>query len=300
VNRGRGKRRTDLVKQLRKDTQWFSVFAASVVVLAILAEVKFDVRASWYVAAFAGIATYIITFQLVDWWRDRRPFTYVPPSDLEIVAAYEDVRRYAEGLGPVRPGMIESATFLLDEAKGDFERVISSSDSHEEKARAVLAIVAGATSALGIFGVAKDGRIVALSPIIVDSLIFVLVAFVCLLYVLRAKRYKRTKLDSYFVGGMAEPELRVALRLSLTQGYAKMTSELAHRIRHEPRALFIAYIAVVVAAVLVLLNSAVVNSGPAPTPGPAPSTPAVTNGTPTPGARVHGNGMGSTPLGANG
>jgi hypothetical protein len=251
------------MNETHKNPRWMAIAAAGIVILGVLAEGAFKVRNSWYVAIFAGIATYIITRELVDWWRhrDRSPFTYQEPSEAEIILHYEQVRRYAEGLGPIRPGMLESATFLLDEAKGDFERVLSSSDSHEEKARAVIAIVAGATSALGIFGVSKDGRAVVASPIVVDSLIFVLVAFVCLLYVLRVKRYKRPNLATYFAGAMAREELRVALRLSLTPAYAKMTAELAHRIRQEPRALFVAYIAVVAAAVLVLLNAASSNSG---------------------------------------
>jgi hypothetical protein len=60
--------------------------------------------------------------------------------------------------------MTEAAEFLLEEAKRDFERVSGSSASHEDKARAVLGIVAGATGALGVFGVSKDGQTTSRRP----------------------------------------------------------------------------------------------------------------------------------------
>lgn len=240
----------------RKHPHWVAVAVAVVVIAIVLWEVSSRLSTSWYVALFAGIATYIIAVETVDWWRerDRETFTYKSPSAREFLAHYEELQQYAETLGPIRPGMVEAAEFLLDEAKGDFDRVSGSSDSHEEKARAVLGIVAGATGALGVFGVSKDGQTIIPTPIIIDALIFVLVGFVCLLYVLRVKRYKRPDLGTYFAGAMVRESLRVTLPLSLMPAYAKMTAELAHRIRHEPRAIFIAYVATVSAAVLVLLN----------------------------------------------
>jgi len=260
--------------------QWASagiaVFAALAIIVGVLAELSFHVRSTWYVALFAGLATYIIVLELVELWRDRdrRAFSYEQPTEADIQSQYECVQGYAEALGSIYPGMLESANFLLDEAKSDFERVSSSSDSHEEKARVVLGIVAGATSALGIFGVARDGRTIVPSPLVMDSLALILLAFVCLLYVLRVKRYTQPNLTAYFAGAMVRQELRVALVLSLTPGYARMTAELAHRIRHEPRAIFIAYIATVSAAVMLLLNAAVVptaagtpKAGPTVLPG---------------------------------
>ena len=66
----------------------------------------------------------------------------------------------------------------------------------------MLGIVAGATSALGIFGAARDGRAVVPTPIVFDGLIFVLIAFVRLLYVLRVKRYQRPDIKTYLSGAM--------------------------------------------------------------------------------------------------
>ncbi len=188
----------------RQHPRWISIALALVVVAIVSWEMSSRIQTSWYVALFAGIATYIIAVETVDWWRDRdrETFTYQPPTAREFLAHYEELQQYAETLGPIRPGMVEAAEFLLDEAKGDFDRVSGSSDSHEEKARAVLGIVAGATGALGVFGVSKDGQTIIPTPIIIDALIFVLVGFVCLLYVLRVKHYKRPDLGTYFAGAM--------------------------------------------------------------------------------------------------
>jgi hypothetical protein len=255
----------------RGHPRWTSVAIAFLIVSIVLWEVASRIETSWYVALFAGAAAYIISAEMVNWWRDRdrETFTYRTPSEQDFLAHYKELQQYAESLGPIRPGMTEAAEFLLEEAKRDFERVSGSSASHEDKARAVLGIVAGATGALGVFGVSKDGQTIIPTPIIVDALIFVLAAFVCLLYVLRVKRYKRPDIGTYFAGAMVREELRVALPLSLMPAYAKMTAELAHRLRHEPRAIFIAYVATASAAVLVLLN--VTTNPPTGVPRPGAS-----------------------------
>jgi hypothetical protein len=240
----------------RRHPRWISACAALVAVLATLAEASFRISI-WYVAVFVAMATYIVVTELIDWWRARarKPFEYESPTTEQLEQRFNELQEYASSLGPIRPGMVESAIFLLDQAKETYDHVLGSADSHETKARSVLGIVAGATGALGVFGLSKEGRAVVPGPIVIDALGFAVIAFVCLLYVLRVKRYKRPELSTYYSGATVGPSLRVALPLALAPGYAKMASELEHRIRHEPRAIYIAYISVTAAAVLVLLNA---------------------------------------------
>lgn len=238
--------------------RWFAAAIATVVVAFAVYFTQSGDGSWWKVAVCSGAAAFVIAAQLWEWWRSRArtPFTYEAPSENEFRRLYDGLAAYAESLGPVRPGMLESALFLLEEARRDFERVSNSSDSHEEKARIVLGVVAGATGALGIFGVAREGRPIVATPTVLDALVFVAVAFVCLLYVLRVKHYKRPDLAAYFAGAMLDEKLRVALPLSLLEGYGRMTAEFAHSIRHEPRALFVAYVSIVAAAVLIILGAA--------------------------------------------
>jgi hypothetical protein len=147
--------------------------------------------------------------------------------------------------------------FLLAEAKASCDRVSAGSDNLESKATTLLGLVAGASGVLGVFGTSRDGKSIIATPILLGAVALAVIALVCLLYVLRAKRVPTPGVDVLISSGMVAEDNRLGLALAITRMYASMRGLLAREVRSEPRALFCAYVATAAAAVLVLLNVAV-------------------------------------------
>jgi hypothetical protein len=181
----------------------------------------------------------------------------VEPTDADREAAYTAVRSAVAAIEVVRPGAVDTALFLLAEAKASCERVSEHSDNLESKATTLLGLVAGASGMLGVFGTSRDGKSIIATPIVLGAAALTVAAIVCLLYVLRAKRVPIPGLDIFISSAMVADDNRLGLALTITRLYAWMRNELAREIRSEPRALFYAYTATAAAAVLVLLNVAV-------------------------------------------
>jgi len=178
----------------------------------------------------------------------------------ELEEAYNEVRALIDRVPKGPPHLdgphFETAAFLLEEAKAGFERVDSGSSNIESKATSLISIVAGASSALGIFGFSKDGKAVVATPTILAAFTFAVIALICLLYVLRSKHYKDPAIDKYVSAGMVAEDNRVGIALSLAKAYRESRDVLAQTIRYEPLALFIGYVSIATAAGLVLINAA--------------------------------------------
>lgn len=84
---------------------------------------------------------------------------------------------------------METALLIRDTEKDSFDRTYAGSDTLETKATALLGIAAGATSAVGIFGLGKDGAHPVATPPLVAAILFLGVAIVSALYMLRAKPF---------------------------------------------------------------------------------------------------------------
>jgi hypothetical protein len=184
------------------------------------------------------------------------------PTDAEREAAYRAVRSAVSAIDALRPGAVDTAMFLLAEAKASCERVSASSDNLESKATTLLGLVAGASGVLGVFGTSRDGKSIVATPLVLGAVALTVAAIVCLLYVLRAKRVRTPGLDVFISSGMVAADNRLGLALTMTRKYASLRNELAREIRSEPRALFYAYTATTAAAVLILLNVAVTSRAP--------------------------------------
>ena len=184
------------------------------------------------------------------------------PTDADRQAAYTVVRGAVAAIDVLRPGAVDTAMFLLAEAKASCERVSANSDNLESKATTLLGLVAGASGLLGVFGTARDGKSIIATPVVLGAVAFAVVAIVCLLYVLRTKHVPTPGLDVFISSGMVADDNRLGLALTITRVYASMRNELAREVRSEPRALFCAYAATAAAAILVLLNVAVTSYAP--------------------------------------
>lgn len=182
------------------------------------------------------------------------------PDEADRERSYDAIRSVTEGLDAVRPGAIETAAFLLAEAKTSFERTAADSANLESKATAALGIVAGATSVLGVFGT-RDGKPIIATPIVTAAMCCVLVALVCLLYMLRAKRLESPDIGSYVSAAMVREDNRLGLTLTVAETYLYMRDRFGRTLRQDGRALFLAYMAIAAASISLLVNAVSANRG---------------------------------------
>jgi hypothetical protein len=116
-------------------------------------------------------------------------------------------------------------------------------------------IVAGTSSAFGLFGIAKVGPAIVATPTLFTAFAFVLASFVALLYMLRAKTFGTPDLGVYLTPATAREDNRLGLALSLAARYNEMRAELRREIAAEPHVLFVAYASIATAAILIVLNT---------------------------------------------
>lgn|GEM_PF-2593352 len=266
------------------NNRWIGPLAAlAAFVATTLAVGVVHTAASWLFPIIAGLGVGLVAYYAIAFMRTLRAEN---PSAPDIKAAYATVQDLMARAGDA-PN-VNTALFILDESKASFERVYNGSDSVESKANALLSIVAGASSALGIFGLSKSGTAIIASPILDAALICVILALACLLYVLRSKGYEHPTTEAYISPAMIEKDHRAGLALYIAETYHDSARELEHVTAMEPLAMFIAYISTAVAAALVLLNVATALPGgtPGSTTSPCPcATPTIsptTKATPTP------------------
>lgn len=242
-------------------SQWIKI-AALVGTLATGIALFVPAEPLWLYAPVVGGGIGIITHQIGKGVRARRLGMRGEPSIADTRAAYQSLRDIAEKMG--EKASVETATLLLDSEKESFERTYTGSDNLERKATTLLGVVTGASSAFGLFGVAKPGSPITLTPIIFTAFTFVLASFAALLYMLRAKTFITPDLRVYHTPVIARDDNRAALSLSLAARYNEMREDLRRETSAEPHALFIAYGSLAIAAMLVVLNTI--------SPGAAPST----------------------------
>ncbi|MDP9025900.1 MAG: hypothetical protein M3N13_11070 [Candidatus Eremiobacteraeota bacterium] len=202
------------------------------------------------------MGTGYIVYQVADGIRAVRRSRERPPiTEAEGEAAYAQLRGIIARLDEGKTPSVETASFLLDTEKDSFERTYSGSDNLESKATTLLGIVAGATSAFGVFGLARTGSAVVTTSIILTAFGFVIVSIVALLYMLRAKTFEIPDMAQYLTAATVGEDNRVALAIMVAQRYHQMREQLRREIEAEPNALFIAYASVARAAALVVLNT---------------------------------------------
>jgi hypothetical protein len=174
---------------------------------------------------------------------------------------YEELRRAAVRIDPVRPGATETAVMLLAEIKASLDRTTAGSANIEAKATVLLGIVSGTAGALGLFG-AHDGKAVPLTPLVAVALILVTAALACLLYVLRAKRARSPNIHPYVSAATLRRDNRLGLTLILSEHYARLRAEIRAETRTEARVLFAAYAAVTIAAMALLAGVLTTSASP--------------------------------------
>jgi hypothetical protein len=234
----------------------------------------------WY-PLILGIASGYLVYIGLNEVRKNRPSRVT--GAINVKAVHREVRDLTDAAG--KDGNVDTALLVLDEARRAYERAFSGSESVETKASALLSIVAGASSAVGIFGVGKDGRTVVVSHLTLAAVGSVIVALGLLFYILRAKQLPQPSAVEYVVPAMADRDNRIGISLRLAVTYHDAGPKIARATAHEPAALLAAATLTATAAVLILVNA----SAPCP-PKPSaaltracPTAAPATSPTPSPG-----------------
>lgn len=171
--------------------------------------------------------------------------------------AYRAIRRATAAIEVVRPGALETAAFLLSEAKANWEHTRADSTNLESKATALLGIVAAASGVLGVFGT-RDGKIIVATPLATAAMACVIVALICMLYMLRAKRFDGVDIGPFISGAMVRDDHRIGLTLLVAETVYDMQVQLRREIEYDSRVLFLAYVATGAAAIALLANAVTV------------------------------------------
>lgn len=233
--------------------------AASIAIgvsIALIAGVAIRTSVNWLYAPLVGAGIGYITYQIVTVVLRGRALRRKPAlTAVDYEEGYKSLRGVMESLGDDTTPHLETAALLLDTERESFQRTYIGSDSLEAKATTLLGIVAGATSAFGVFGIAREGTRAVTTPIVVTAFAFVLMSMVALLYTLRAKPFTIPDLSVYLLTATVREDNRPALYLFIAARYRDMREELRRAIDPEPSALGIAYAAVAIAAALVVLNA---------------------------------------------
>jgi hypothetical protein len=138
---------------------------------------------AWYPLVLGSIGGYLTYIALNEATKARRSRSRTSP---DLRAVYQEVRDLTDAAGAT--SNVDTALLVLDEARSGYERAFSGLEGVETKASALLSIVAGASSAIGIFGFGKDGRAIVVTHLIGAALICIVTALVLLFYILRAKQ----------------------------------------------------------------------------------------------------------------
>jgi hypothetical protein len=235
-------------------------FIVPIIVIAVvgISVNRFDVTpvGIWYPTTLGVVGGYLAFIALNEVRKGRRR---ADPSTPDARAVYQDVRDLTDAAGLYRH--VDTALLVLDEARGGYERAFSGSESIEGKASALLSIVAGASSAVGIFGLGKEGRSLVVSHVIGAALVCVLLALSLLFYILRAKQLPQPSVAKYIVPAMADRDNRIGVALRLAATYEAAGQRITSATAREPAALLAAATLTAAAGILILLNA----SFPCPT-----------------------------------
>ena len=206
------------------------------------------------VAIVAGLGVALAVLELVRLIRSFQTGA-PPPTDADRTRAYDTVKSIIASAGT--SANVDTALLLLDESKASYDRVYAGSTSVEAKATTLLSLVAGASSALGIFSYAQGGSGglgTSLPGVAAYTSLFI--ALAALLYILRSKFYRHPVTDAYLFPKILDADNRPGIALWRAQTYRDTALDLRETTRFEPLALFVAYVAIATAAILVLVAAA--------------------------------------------
>lgn len=261
------------------ETVW--TFAAVVVPGVVVAIIGLTVNrldqtpaGVWYPLVLGVVCGYLTYIALNEIRKARRSRVHEPPA---FRAVYDEVCGLTDAAGP--SGSVDTALLVLDEARSGYGRAFSGAESVEAKASALLSIVAGASSAVGIFGFGKEGRPIVVTHPVGAALSCVVLALVLLFYILRAKQLPQPSVSAYMIPAMADRDNRIGIALRLASTYEDAGLKITRATAGEPAALLGAATLTSAAAVLILLNAsfpcpatpsaALAAVCPAPTPSPS-------------------------------
>ncbi len=86
----------------------------------------------------------------------------------------------------------------------------------------------------------------------------VIVALICMLYMLRAKRFDGVDIGPFISGAMVRDDHRIGLTLLVAETVYDMQVQLRREIEYDSRVLFLAYVATGAAAIALLANAVTV------------------------------------------
>jgi hypothetical protein len=178
------------------------------------------------------------------------------PTDEQRREAYAAVRSVVGRGSAFPPGAVETAQFLLDEAKEAYSRTSARVDSMESKATTLLGIVAGGSGALGAFAISHDVRAMIATPLLIGALCSVTFALSCALFMLRPRTIEEADDRAYVSAEVVAEDQRIPLALLFANAYGEMNDQLQGSAQQQYRALLLAYAATALAALLVVSNAA--------------------------------------------
>ncbi len=226
-----------------------AIAVAGFVVVAV-----FDVTpaGALYPVIVAGVGAFMTYLALNELRKHRRRQQGVATPDY--AATYEAVRSTTLAAGDA--GSVDTAVLVLEEARTAYERAFSGSESVEAKASALLSIVAGGSSVIGVFGFGKEGHAVTVTHIVIAAVACIIAALALLFYILRAKHLPQPSVAEYVIPAMAREDNRIGIALRLAVTYNDAAYRIAAATAREPAALLAAATLTASAAVLVLVNAA--------------------------------------------
>ncbi len=138
----------------------------AIVIGAVAGAIALTVHAEprWIYSLVVGAGMGSIAYQVGNGVRVHRAGARRQLSVDDAKVAYQALRDVADKAGET--ASVETATLVLESEKESFERTYTGSDNAEAKATTVLGIVAGASSAFGLFGIAKAGSAIVATPML--------------------------------------------------------------------------------------------------------------------------------------
>jgi hypothetical protein len=204
-----------------------------------------------------GLAAFAFSFQIgFAQLRIRNDFRVKSDKERE----HESLERYKDALliratfADVENHDVETAALLLEEAKASFDRVYDETSKIESKAAALLTLVAGASSAIGVFGLTRDGHPVTASLSVRFAAGFAVAALFFVIAVHRSKDYDVLAVDEFLDGEFLAADFRAAISLMFARSYVDFREKLSRACRWDSTCLYLAMFSLVGAVGFVMLG----------------------------------------------
>jgi hypothetical protein len=209
------------------------------------------------VAIVAGLVVAPRIYWAIAKTRLSRPSRLMDDRTADRESVYRGMIASVAGVVPNAP----TAKLLLSESKDRYKHADEHRQNIESKATALLSVVAGATSALGIFGMTRDGKTIVATVMSAHAVAAAIVALVCLLFVLRAKRVIYPNIAAWVSKSTISYPNEAALALVLAESYNDSANINKEHTRRDSIALFLASVSIALAAVLVIIQATVPRQG---------------------------------------